>query len=194
MRIIISTIITGLVLTACTGSTAVKEGTTNSDLPEWVRKEGKYADGIGAIGSAALDGTGTQIMRYEAKTAARAELALIIEARMQVSISTTNQRLKNSGLGAGDSISVLQTQATVSALAEQAVKKAQAIETWRDPKNKEYNVWMVINSEDLVDESLINDMANKIIKKKLNEASKDHQEKLKIMREELRSQLRKKQR
>ena len=33
-----------------------------------------------------------------------------------------------------------------------------------------YNVWMVINSEDLVDESLINEMANKIIKKKLNEA------------------------
>ena len=190
MRVIISTIITGLVLAGCTGSTGVKEGTKTSDQPEWVRKEGLYEKGIGAIGSAAFDPSGTQIQRMEAKTAGRAELSQIIEVRIQSSISTTNQRLKETGLGTGEVISALQTQTTVSALADKVIKFSRAIDTWRDPINKEFNVWVVIERDDLND-SLINEMADKIIKKKLNEASKDHRKKLEIMREELRKELRK---
>ena len=112
MRFILSTIIAGICLAACTGPTGVKEGSKTSDLPEWVRTDGNYdGKGIGAIGSAAPDESGTQIQRYEAKTAARAELTQIIETRIQVSISTTNTRLREVGLSSGQSISALQTQA-----------------------------------------------------------------------------------
>ena len=191
MRLIFSTIIVGICLAACTGPTGVKEGSKTSDLPEWVRTDGNYdGKGIGAIGSAAFDESGTQIQRYEAKTAARAELTQIIEARIQVSISTTNTRLREVGLSRGQSISALQTQAIVSALAERVVKRSRSIETWRDPVNKEFVIWVVIDNEHLNDE-FINEIADSVIQKKLNEASKDHRKKLEIMREELRKELRK---
>ena len=190
MRVIISTIIAGLFLAGCTGSTGVKEGTKTSDQPEWVRKEGLYEKGIGAIGSAAFDPSGTQIQRSEAKTAARAELSQIIEVRIQSSISTTNQRLKDTGLGAGGEVSALQTQAIVSALADRVMRNSQPVKQWRDPTNRELYVWVVIDGDKL-DESLMDEMANKIFKKKLNDAAEDHQKKLKIMREELRKELRK---
>mgnify|MGYP000594886690 CR=1 FL=1 len=191
MKFIMSTIIAGICLVACTGPTGVKEGSKTSDMPEWVRTDGNYdGKGIGAIGSAAFDETGTQIQRSEAKTAARAELSQIIEVRIQSSISTTNQRLKDTGLGAGREVSALQTQAIVSALADRVMKNSQPVKQWRDPTNRELYVWVVIDGDKL-DESLMDEMANKIFKKKLNDAAEDHQKKLKIMREELRKELRK---
>ncbi|SVD58264.1 uncharacterized protein METZ01_LOCUS411118, partial [marine metagenome] len=171
MRLIFSTIIVGICLAACTGSTGVKEGSKTSDMPEWVRKEGNYdGKGIGAIGSAAFDESGTQIQRYEAKTAARAELCQIIEARIQISISTTNTRLKQVGLSSGQSVSALQTQAVGSALCDKAIKSSRSIETWRDPANKEFVIWVVIDNEHLNDE-LINEITDAVIQKKLDEAS-----------------------
>ena len=190
MRIIISTIITGLVLTACTGSTAVKEGTIIPEQPDWVQSLGIYENGIGGTGSAAFSQSGTQIQRYEAETAARAALNQTIEVRIQSSISTTNQRLKDTGLGAGGEVSALQTQAIVSALADRVMRNSQPVKQWRDPTNRELYVWVVIDGGKL-DESLMDEMANKIFKKKLNDAAEDHQKKLKIMREELRKELRK---
>ena len=191
MRFIISIILAGICLVACTGPTGVKEGSKTSDMPEWVRTDGNYdGKGIGAIGSAAFDESGTQIQRYEAKTAARAELTQIIEARIQVSISTTNTRLREVGLSSGQTISVLQTQTVVSALSDRAVKRSRTLETWRDPVNKEFVIWVVIDNEHLNDE-FINEIADSVIQKKLNEASKDHRKKLEIMREELRKELRK---
>lgn len=191
MKFFVSTIIASIFLAACTGPTGVKEGTKTSNLPEWVRTEGNYdGKGIGAVGSAAHDESGTQIQRYEAKTAARAELSQIIEARIQSSISTSNTRLREVGLSSGQSISALQTQVVVSALADRVVKRSRTIETWRDPENKEFVVWVVIDNEHL-NEEFVNEIADSVIQKKLNEASKDHRKKLEIMREELRKELRK---
>jgi len=191
MKFIMSTIIAGICLVACTGPTGVKEGSKTSDMPEWVRTDGNYdGKGIGAIGSAAFDESGTQIQRYEAKTAARTELCQILKARIQVSISTTNTRLKEVGLSSGQSISALQTQAVGSALCDRSIKRSRSIETWRDPVNKEFVIWVVLDNEHLNNE-FINEIADSVIQKKLNEASKDHREKLEIMREELRKELRK---
>jgi transcriptional regulator of heat shock response len=189
MRTIISTIITGLVLAACTGSTAVKEGTTISEQPDWVQTLGRYDKGVGAVASAPFSDGGTQAQLDEASLAASFTLSQTIERLVEGSISTTSTRLRETGLGTGGELTTLQTQKTISNLIKQNLEMAILVKQWPDPVNKELWVWLILERDQL--NQLKNNLIEEIVQKKLNESEEKHQKKLKILREELEKQFNK---
>ena len=187
MKTILLTMMAGLILVGCTGTTAVKEGTQIGEKPDWVQTLGRYEKGIGAVGIAPFSKGGTQIQLDEALLAARTQLTQIIETRVQGSISTTATRLRETGLGTGEELTTLQTQVVRNSLIDKSMKKSYQIKQWRDRENGELYVWAVMEREDLT--KLSNTLAESLVKKKLNESAADHQKKLEMMREELRKQL-----
>ena len=186
MKSTILTIISGLVLIGCSASsTAVKEGSNISEKPDWVQSMGRYEQGIGTVGIAPKSGLGTQMQVDEALLAGRSQLTQIIDTKVQGSISTTASRIKEMGLGTGQELGTLQTEAVRRSLINKSIKGSYPIKQWKDPENGELYVWVVMDQKSI--NSMANQMVNNLIKKKMDESHEDHQKRLKIMEEELKN-------
>jgi len=187
MKSILLTMMAGLLLVGCSASSpGVKEGSSLSEQPDWVVSRGRYEKGIGAVGVAPKSGLGTQMQMDEADLAARTQLTQILDTKVQGSISTTASRVKEMGLGTGEELGTLQTESVRRSLINKRLKGSYPIKQWKDPENGELFVWLVMDQKDI--NSMANEMANSLIKKKLNESHEDHQKRLKIMQEELKNE------
>ena len=168
----------GLALSACSGSSpAVKTASSMGEQPDWIQNGGRYEKGLGALGTSADSGLGTQVQREDALLSARNDLAKAMDSKIQSAISQTRQRLIEQGIAGASELGTLQTQNTARQLVNTRIKNSPMIKQWKDSANGELTVWVIINQEDL--DRMQSDVLGKVVRKQLKNADKKHDDTIK---------------
>jgi hypothetical protein len=174
-NIVVSIIFISFLIVGCSSTGNVQDGTKISDQPEWVQNLGRYGKGIGYAASAPKSPLGTNTQLNQATMNARNELARQIEIGVKNAISQTIEQSREAGNEFGN-IAASQFNADDSRqIANQTLAGSRPIKQWKDPKNDELWVWVVIDKKNVIAR------VSESMRKALRKGSKLHNEKLEIM-------------
>ncbi|MBF0240207.1 MAG: LPP20 family lipoprotein [SAR324 cluster bacterium] len=167
-----------LLVSACSSALTtpvVQEGTKTESQPEWVRTLGRYATGIGAIGSAPQSPLGTQTQRNQAIMTARNQLAAQLQTILQNAATETEKQLQEASPSRASVIASVFTENTTRQIANEVLVGSTPIEQWKDPQSNELYVWVVIEEKNAIPQIRAS------MSKKLSAAGAEHQESLTLM-------------
>jgi len=168
-------------VTACSSTSPVPEGSALSDSPEWVQNMGDYqsnfgenSEGVGAVGSAPKSGLGTQVQREDALLAARNQLAAQIRVRVRSVITQTRQRLLEAGVEGTEEIGRLNTENALMQKMDTTLRGSRVLKQWKDPASGELYVWVALDQKSM---SRLKQLAARALEgEKLNEAHQQHKD------------------
>lgn len=172
MKNLLITLVIALALSACVKDNAVKTGSEIGEKPDWVQSMGVYENGEGAIGISPKSGMGTQVQIDDAMLTARNALAQNVDTKIQSAVSLTRQRLIEQGIAGASELGTLQTQNAVRGMVNMRLKNSRPIKQWKDPRNGELYVWVVIEKVDL--DMMAGDVHGQVIRKQLKDAGEEH--------------------
>ncbi|MBF0239941.1 MAG: LPP20 family lipoprotein [SAR324 cluster bacterium] len=166
-------------ITACSSSNVVPEGTKVPEQPEWIQTLGIYPQGIGTIGSAPRSPLGTQAQRNEAIMVARNQLAGQLQTIVQNASTQSQKQLLESSPTAAKVIASSFTEVVMRQIVNQTLTGSMPIRQWIDPMSNELYVWVVIDENNLVPR------IQAAMRQQLKGESKDHQKALETMDEQI---------
>lgn len=118
----IASLILVVTFTGCASHEAkIEKRNVLNNLPEWYRNPNVFGDEIAAVGSAKPNSAGNlDFQKNEATTQARAELAHILESRLDARTSTSTE---NNAIGYKHTVSEKVTNTAVVVLKKSTVRK-----------------------------------------------------------------------